>query len=86
MAELQFVKNGKEFKVLIENKEVGKMFKDNLRNYQFAIVVKWNFKVKGYRNEVSGRTYKEVKVKAQKMYNELMELVERGKELINIEE
>lgn len=59
------------------------MFKDSSRNYQFAVVVKWNFKVRGYRDETCGKTYKEVKVKAQKMYNELMELVEkRGKELV----
>lgn len=82
MGNLQFVKDGKEYRVLLGDVEVGRMYKDNQRNYQFAIVVKWNFKVKGYRDEACGKTYKEVKVKAQKMYNELMTHVENGHELV----
>ena len=82
MGSLQFVKDGKEYRIVLEGKEVGKMYKDNKRNHMFAVVAKWNFKVKGYRDEVSGKTYKEVKSKAQKMYDELMKHVADGHEIV----
>lgn len=82
MNNLQFVKDGKDYKVMLGDKQVGKMYKDNKRNHMFAVVVKWNFKVKGYRNDVCGKTYKAVKVEAEKSYNRLMELVNKGHELV----
>lgn len=85
MIELKFVKSGKEYKVFANEKEVGKMYKDNKRNYQFAVVVKWNFKVQGFKNECYGRTYKQVKSIAQKMYNELMDLHKKGFKIIELD-
>ncbi|STO12831.1 Uncharacterised protein [[Flavobacterium] thermophilum] len=74
---MEFIKNGKEYIMLVNGKEVGKIYKDETRNYNFQIVAKFNFEIKGYRNEVAGKTYKQVKQEAEQMYYRLMDIKKR---------
>jgi hypothetical protein len=80
---MEFIKTKTGFDIMVNNKKIGIVFKDESKNYMFQIVAKLNFEIKGYRNETGSKTWKQAKQDIEKMYNNLIQINELyGKEII----
>lgn len=79
---MEFQKTVTGFNILVNNKVVGSIYRDDTRNYMFQIVAKLNFEIRGYRNEVAAKTWKQVKKDIEKAYNNLIVISEQyGKKM-----
>lgn len=71
---LEFKKCENGFIILSEGNEVGILCKDESKNYQFNHVATFNFKIQGYNHTAADRNWKQAKIKAQKLYDSLMDI------------
>jgi len=72
---MEFVKNGKDFKIMVDGHEVGKIYKDERNwNYMFAVRIEFFCFQYGGKNKSTGKkTYKDAKKEAERMYKSLSE-------------
>lgn len=70
---MEFIKNGKEFKIMVDDREVGKIYKDERNwNYMFAVRIEfYEFQYGGKNKSFGTKTYKDAKKEAKKMYESL---------------
>jgi hypothetical protein len=71
---MELVKNGKEFKIIVDGREVGKIYKDERNwNYMYAVRIEFFDFQYGGRNKSTGvKTFKKAKEEAKTMYESLM--------------
>lgn len=80
---MEFLKKDGYYCITVDGKEVGIIYKDESKNYNFNHIVKLNFQIQGYNNKKAAKNWKQAKQAAIELYNNLMEIRNKyGKEII----